>query len=124
MDTEKQRQCRRNGMRLTESRNARSEHLLVVPTESLTNREWLLGELYSGSERRRPGLLLDMEYLTSSLHRNITCRELYTYLFYFIPTLYHTFWCFAILTASLHYNNMWANGFFRRTTRTAYSKLI
>ena len=55
MDTEKQRQCRHNGTRLTESGNVRSEQLLVVPTESLTNRQQLLGELLSGSERRRPG---------------------------------------------------------------------
>ena len=39
MDTEKQRQRRRDGARLTE----RSEQLLVVPTESLTNRQQLLG---------------------------------------------------------------------------------
>ena len=44
MDTEKQRQCRCNDARLTESGNTRSEQLLVVPTESLTNREWLPGE--------------------------------------------------------------------------------
>ena len=36
--------------RLTESGNARTEQLLVVPTESLTNREWLPGELLNGSE--------------------------------------------------------------------------
>ena len=41
MDTEKQRQRRRDDVRLTESRNARSEQLLVVPTELLTNRVWL-----------------------------------------------------------------------------------
>ena len=41
MDTEKQRQHRRDNARLTNSRNARSEQLLVVPTESLTNRVWL-----------------------------------------------------------------------------------
>jgi len=38
MDTEKQRQCRGDNARLTESGNARSEQLLVVPTESL---EWI-----------------------------------------------------------------------------------
>jgi len=47
MDTESQRQCRRDDARLTESRNARSEQLLVVSTESLTNRVWLSGELLS-----------------------------------------------------------------------------
>jgi len=41
MDTEKQRQCRRDDARLTESGNASSEQLLMVPTESLTNRVWL-----------------------------------------------------------------------------------
>ena len=64
MDTEKQRQRRRDGARLTESGNARSEQLLVVPTESLTNRQWLLGELLSGSERQRPGWFLDMKCQT------------------------------------------------------------
>jgi len=67
MDTEKQRQRRRDDVRLTESGNARSEQLLVVPTESLTNRarEWLPGELLNGLERRRPGCFLDMKYQTS-----------------------------------------------------------
>jgi len=41
MDTEKQRQCRRDDARLTESGNARSKQLLVVPTELLTKRVWL-----------------------------------------------------------------------------------
>ena len=31
-----------------------------MPTESLTNREWLPGELLSGLERRSPGWFLDM----------------------------------------------------------------
>ena len=66
MNTEKQRQCRRDDARLTESGNARSEQLLVVPTESLTNREWLPGELLSGSERQRPSWYLDMKYQTCS----------------------------------------------------------
>ena len=53
-DLEKQRQCRRDDSRLTESRDTRSEqlHVLMMPTESLlTNGEWLPGELLSGSER-------------------------------------------------------------------------
>jgi len=33
-------------MRLTESRNARSEQLLVMPTELLADWEWLPGELF------------------------------------------------------------------------------
>ena len=41
MDTEKQRQRRRDDAKLTESGNARSEQLLMVPTELLTNRVWL-----------------------------------------------------------------------------------
>jgi len=49
MDTEKER---RDDARLTESRDTRSEQLLVMPTESLlTNGEWLPGELLSGWER-------------------------------------------------------------------------
>jgi len=52
MDTEKQRQCRRDDERLTKSGDDRSEQLLVMPTESLlTNGEWLPGELLGGSER-------------------------------------------------------------------------
>ena len=39
----------------------------MIPTESLTNEEWLLGELLSGSECRRPGWLLDMKYQTCLL---------------------------------------------------------
>jgi len=62
MDTEKQRQCRRDGMRLTNSGNARNEQLVVVCTESLTNRERQLGELLSGSERRRPSWFIGMKY--------------------------------------------------------------
>jgi len=46
MDTEKQRQRRHDDARLPESTDARSEQLLVMPTESLlTNGEWLPGEL-------------------------------------------------------------------------------
>jgi len=36
------------------------EQLLVMLTESLTNREWLPGELLSGLERRRPGYFLEV----------------------------------------------------------------
>ena len=61
MDTEKQRQRTRDDSRLTESGDARSEQLLVMPTESLlTNGEWLPGELLSGLECRMPGWILDM----------------------------------------------------------------
>jgi len=34
----------------------------MMPTEPLTNREWLPGELLSGSECQRPGWFLDMKY--------------------------------------------------------------
>ena len=61
MDTEKQRQRRHDGARLTKSRNARSEQQLVVPTESLTKRQRLLGELLSGSELQRPDWFLYMK---------------------------------------------------------------
>ena len=50
MDTEKQRQHRRDDMRLTESGNTKSEQLLMMLTELMTNREWLPGELLSGLE--------------------------------------------------------------------------
>jgi len=66
MDTEKQRQRRHDGARLIENGNARREQLLVMPTESLTNRERLPGELLSGLERRRPAWFLDMKYQTLS----------------------------------------------------------
>jgi len=62
MDNRKQRQRWRGDAWLTESGNARNEQLLMVPTESLTNREWLPGELLSGMEHRRPGWFLDMKY--------------------------------------------------------------
>jgi len=63
MDNEKQRQCGYDDARLTKSRNARSEQLLVMPTELLTNREWLPRELLRGSERQRPSQFLDMNDL-------------------------------------------------------------
>jgi len=47
---EKQRQHRCKDARLTKSGNARSKQPLVMPTESLTNWEWLPGELLSGSQ--------------------------------------------------------------------------
>ena len=55
MDTEKQRQHRRDDVRLTESGDARSEQQLMMPKESLlTNGEWL------PRERWMPGWFLDM----------------------------------------------------------------
>ena len=50
IDTKKQRQCRHNNARLTESRNARSKQILVMLTELLTDWEWLPGALLSGLE--------------------------------------------------------------------------
>jgi len=38
----------------------------MTPTESLTNTEWLPGELLSESERGRPGWFLDTNYQTCS----------------------------------------------------------
>ena len=49
-DTKKQRPRRCNDARLTESRNAKSGQLFVMPTELLTKQEWLPGELLSGLE--------------------------------------------------------------------------
>jgi len=49
-DSEKWRQCRGDNVRLTESGNARSKQLLVMPTELLTDCEGLPGELFGGSE--------------------------------------------------------------------------
>jgi len=58
MDTEKQRQCRRDDARLTESGNARSEQLNTRGAYRVTNQQSLA--CLSGSERRRPGWFLDM----------------------------------------------------------------
>jgi len=62
MDIEKQRKRRHNDARLAKNGNTRSEQLLVMPTELLTNREWLPGELLSGSELRRSSWVLAMNY--------------------------------------------------------------
>ena len=60
--TKKQRQHRNDDAMLIGSGNARSEQLLVVSTELLTNREWLPGELLSRLEHRRSGWFLDIKY--------------------------------------------------------------
>jgi len=64
MDTEKQRQRRRDDARLTESGNARSEQLNTRGAYSnrVANRRSLA--CLSGSERWRPGWFLDMKYQT------------------------------------------------------------
>ena len=70
MDTEKQSQHRRNDARLTKSRDARSEQLLVMPTELLlTNGEWLPEELLSGLERQTPGWFLHFTIFFHALFR-------------------------------------------------------
>ena len=60
MDTEKQRQCRRDDARLTESGHARSEQLNTRGAYRVANQQSLA--CLSGSERRRPGWFLDMKY--------------------------------------------------------------
>ena len=45
MDTEKQRQHRHYDVSLTESGNTRSEQLIMIPTESLTNQRMALVRL-------------------------------------------------------------------------------
>jgi len=62
MDTEKQRQRRRDDARLTESGNARSEQLNTRGAYRVAYQQSLA--CLSGSERRRPGWFLDMKYQT------------------------------------------------------------
>jgi len=62
MDTEKQRQCRRDDTRLTESGNARSEQLNTRGAYRVANQQRLA--CLSGSKRQRPGWFLDMKYQT------------------------------------------------------------
>ena len=62
MDTENQRQCRRDDARLTESGNARSEQLITRGAYRVAIQQSLA--CLSGSERRRPGWFLDMKYQT------------------------------------------------------------
>ena len=58
MDTEKQRQRRRDDARLTESGNARSEQLNTRGSYRVANQQSLA--YLSGSERRRPGWFWDI----------------------------------------------------------------
>jgi len=44
-------------VRLTDSGNTRSKQILVMPTEPLTNLEWLPGELLSGLECSKAWLI-------------------------------------------------------------------
>jgi len=62
MATEKQRQRRRDNVKLTESGNARSEQLNTRGAYRVANQQrWAC---LSGSERRRPGWFLDTKYQT------------------------------------------------------------
>ena len=63
-DSEKQRQCRLNDVRLTKSENARSEQLLVMHAESLTDWEWLPGALLSELKCLKAAWFLGMKYQT------------------------------------------------------------
>jgi len=62
MDTEKQRQRRRNDARLIESGNARSEQLNTRGAYRVANQQRLA--CLSGSERQKPSWFLDMKYQT------------------------------------------------------------
>ena len=64
MDTEKQRQRRRDDTRLTESGNARSEKLNTRGAYRVANQQSLA--CLSGSEHRRPGWFLDMNLFDES----------------------------------------------------------
>ena len=75
MDTEKQRQRRRDNARLTESGNARSEQLLVIPMESISKIELLPGELLSGPECQSSGWFLDINYQTCSVTSWFYCMQ-------------------------------------------------
>ena len=72
MDTEKQRQCRRDNVRLTESGNAWSEQLNTRGAYRAANQHSLA--CLSGSERRRPGWFLDMKYPTCSVWYTYYCH--------------------------------------------------
>ena len=45
IDSKKQRQRRHDCARLTESESTRGKQIVLMPTEPLTNREWLPGEV-------------------------------------------------------------------------------
>ena len=62
MNTKKQRQRRRDDARLTESGNTRSEQLNTRGVYRVANQQSLA--CLSGSERWRPGWILEMKYQT------------------------------------------------------------
>ena len=81
IDTEKQRQRRRDDARLTQSGNARSEQLNTRGAYRVANQQSLA--CLSGSERRRPGWFLDMKYQTCFVYdfnHNSFCSGLRSHL--------------------------------------------
>ena len=66
-DTEEHMQCRHDNVRLTESRNTRSEQLVVVPTEKLTDCKWLPGEPLNGSKCTKAWMFFKYIYEISDL---------------------------------------------------------
>ena len=50
-----------------------------MPIELLANREWLPGELLSGSEHQRPGWFLDMKYQTCFLGMEMYAQTVDTF---------------------------------------------
>ena len=97
MDTEKQRQCRCDDTRLTKSRNARSEQLLVELTESLTNWEWLPGELDQNMEGPA-GFRYEISDLQTSQLTILVCSESLRYL------IHTKFRCSSTVTSSYYIN--------------------
>ena len=77
MDTEKQRQRIRDDTRLTESGDTRSGQLLVVPTESLTNRVWLewirTSKAWLVFRYETSDLLFTVMHGTTGIHVNDQC---------------------------------------------------
>jgi len=72
MDTEKQKQRRRDDARLTKSGNARSEQLNTRGAYRVANQQNLA--CLSGSERRRPGWFLDMNLFDESSAKIFTAQ--------------------------------------------------
>ena len=72
MDTEKQRQRRRDNARLTESGKARSKQLNTRGAYRVANQQSLA--CLSGSERRRPGWFLDMNLFDESSVKILTAQ--------------------------------------------------
>jgi len=75
IDTEKQRQYRCDDVRLTNSRNAKSKQLLMMPIESLTNCKGLPGELFRALECSKAHLVFTYE-ISDLLQINV-CTVMY-----------------------------------------------